>query len=117
MVPDRLGTVGAAYPKSLSRSARSASRAASGAMASAWDVESESEVAPTVIGRAAAAPVLATAAPSAEWGGLWVGLLGVTTLLMLFLAFVSMDLVRNLYDYRGDSPASGIVRALAGLFG
>ncbi|HMB07220.1 MAG TPA: DNA-binding protein [Isosphaeraceae bacterium] len=91
--------------------------AASGAMASAWDVESESEVAPTVIGRAAAAPVLATAAPSAEWGGLWVGLLGVTTLLMLFLAFVSMDLVRNLYDYRGDSPASGIVRALAGLFG
>ncbi len=60
--------------------------------------------------------MLASAAASAEWGGLWVGLLGVATLFMLFLAFVSIDLVRNLYDFRGDSPASGIVKALAGLF-
>ncbi len=89
---------------------------ASGAMASVWDVESESGEAPVATGRAAAAPVLAAAGPSAEWGGLWVGLLGVTTLFMLFLTFVSMDLVRNLYDYRGDSPASGIVRTLAGLW-
>jgi hypothetical protein len=44
-------------------------------------------------------------------------MLGVATLLMLFLAFVSMDLVRNLYDYQGDSPASGLVRSLAGLVG
>jgi hypothetical protein len=89
---------------------------ASGEMDSDWDVESESGGAPAATGRAAAAPVLAAAGPSAEWGGLWVGLLGVTTLFMLFLAFVSMDLVRNLYDYRGDSPASGIVRTLAGLW-
>jgi len=61
--------------------------------------------------------VLSSAASSAEWGGLWVGLLGVATLFMLFLAFVSLDLVRNLYDFRGDSPASGLVKGLAGLLG
>ena len=44
-------------------------------------------------------------------------MLGVATLFMLFLAFVSLDLVRNLYDFRGDSPASGIVKSLAGLIG
>ena len=33
---------------------------------------------------------------------------------MLFLTFVSLDLVRNLYDFRGDSPASGLVKSLAG---
>jgi hypothetical protein len=54
---------------------------------------------------------------SAEWGGLWVGMLGFVTLLMLFLSFVSLDLVRNLYDFRGDSPASGIVKSLASLIG
>jgi len=78
-----------------------------------WDVESET---PSSAGRAATAgPVLASAAASPEWGGLWVGLLGVATLFMLFLAFVSMDLVRNLYDFQGNSPASGLVKGLAGL--
>ena len=78
-----------------------------------WDVESEML---STAGRGAVAgPVLASSAASAEWGGLWVGLLGVATVFLLFLAFVSMDLVRNLYDYQGDTPASGIVKSLAGL--
>ena len=66
-------------------------------------------------GRAAPAAVLAAAAASAEWGGLWVGMLGVAAVFMLLLAFVSMDLVRNLYDFRADTPASGIVKSIAGL--
>ncbi|SIO59134.1 Helix-turn-helix domain-containing protein [Singulisphaera sp. GP187] len=89
--------------------------ATSGEMASAWDVESEGD-SPSSAGRAATAPsVLAAPGASAEWGGLWVTMLGVATLFMLFLAFVSMDLVRNLYDFQGNSPASGIVKSLAGL--
>ena len=80
---------------------------------SAWDVESESDS--SAADRAAAvAPILAPSAATAEWGGLWVGLLGVTTVFMLLLTFVSMDLVRNLYDFQGESPASGIVKSLAG---
>jgi hypothetical protein len=87
-------------------------------MGSGWDVESESGATPAATGRAAAgpSPMLASGGPSAEWGGLWVGILGVATLFMLFLTFVSLDLVRNLYDFRGDSPASGIVKSLAGMF-
>jgi hypothetical protein len=88
-----------------------------GEMASGWDVEAEGAAAAPAAGRAAPAPVLASAGASAEWGGLWIGMLGVATLFMLFLAFVSLDLVRNLYDFRGDSPASGIVKGLAGLIG
>jgi hypothetical protein len=89
-----------------------------GDMASGWDdVSGEGAPAAPAAGRAAPAPVLASAGASAEWGGLWIGMLGVATLFMLFLAFVSLDLVRNLYDFRGDSPASGIVKSLAGLIG
>jgi hypothetical protein len=85
---------------------------------SGWDVESESTPStPAVAGRAGPSPMLAGAGASPEWGGVWVGLLGVATLFMLFLTFVSVDLVRNLYDFRGDSPASGIVKLLAGLVG
>ena len=95
--------------------------AASGEMASAWDVESESEsAAPAGRGgraSAGASPMLAAAGATAEWGGLWIGLLGVTSIFMLFLAFVSMDLVRNLYEFQGNGPASGIVKSLAGLVG
>jgi hypothetical protein len=88
-----------------------------GEMGSGWDVESEGAAAAPAAGRQASSPVLASAGASAEWGGLWIGMLGVATLFMLFLAFVSLDLVRNLYDFRGDSPASGIVKSLAGLIG
>ncbi|MDR3637761.1 MAG: helix-turn-helix domain-containing protein [Isosphaeraceae bacterium] len=89
--------------------------ATSGDMASAWDVESESASAPA--GRGAPSPVLAPSAPSAEWGGAVIGMLSVATILMLFLAFVSLDLVRNLYEFRGDGPSSGIVKSLASLAG
>jgi hypothetical protein len=81
-----------------------------------WDTGDSVAPVATPSGRVATvAPVIAGAGATAEWGGLWVGILGVTTLFMLFLAFVSIDLVRNLYDFRGDSPASGIVSSLAGL--
>jgi hypothetical protein len=36
---------------------------------------------------------------------------------MLLLAFVGMDLVRNLYNFQGDTPASGLIQSLAGLLG
>jgi hypothetical protein len=90
--------------------------ATSGEMAAggAWDVESET---PSGAGRPAPATVLSAAGPSAEWGGLWVGMLGVASVLMLLLALVSVDLVRNLYDFRADTPASGIVKSLAGMIG
>jgi Helix-turn-helix domain len=84
--------------------------ATSGEMAAgAWEVE------PSSSSRSAPAAVLSTGGPSPEWGGLWVGLLGTASVFMILLAFVSMDLVRNLYDYRNDTPASGIVRSLAGI--
>ena len=89
--------------------------ATSGEMsAGAWDVESESGSPSSSAARSAPSPMMASQGPSAEWGGLWVGMLGVATVFMLLLAFVSMDLVRNLYDYRTDTPASGIVKTLAG---
>jgi len=90
--------------------------ATSGEMsAGAWDVESEGGV--TAGARSQPAAVLAASGPSAEWGGLWVGMLGAASVLMLLLAFISMDLVRNLYDYRADTPASGLVKSLAGVIG
>ncbi|MCA1686405.1 MAG: DNA-binding protein, partial [Planctomycetia bacterium] len=89
--------------------------ATSGEMSSgAWDVESESSGAASS-SRATPSTVMAGAGPSAEWGGLWVGMLGVAALFMLVLAFVSIDLVRNLYDFRSDTPASGIVKSISGL--
>ena len=90
---------------------------ASGEMsAGAWDVESESG-SPSSGGRAAPSPMMASQGPSAEWGGLWVGMLGVTTVFMLLLAFVSMDLIRNLYDFHEAGPASGLVKSIAGMIG
>ena len=52
-----------------------------------------------------------------EWGGLWVGLLGFTTVCLLFASFVALDLMRNLYDFHDTPVASGLVRTIAGLFG
>jgi hypothetical protein len=67
--------------------------------------------------RAAPAMVLAREAEQ-EWSGLWVGLLGFTTLCLLFAAFVAHDLVRNLYEFQsGGATGSGLVRMLAGMFG
>ena len=53
----------------------------------------------------------------AEWGGLWVGLLSFTTVLMFLVCFVSFDMARNLYEFRDGGPASGLVKAIAGMFG
>jgi hypothetical protein len=86
----------------------------SGGMASSsWDVESEASSASV----RAPATMLAPSGPSAEWGGLWVGFLGAATFFVLLLAFVGMDLVRNMYDIANDTPASGIVRSIAGMVG
>ena len=53
-----------------------------------------------------------------EWSGLWVGMLGVTTVFLFFAAFVAHDLVRNLYEFQsGGTMGSGLVRMIAGMFG
>jgi hypothetical protein len=53
-----------------------------------------------------------------EWSGVWVGLLGFTTVCLLFAAFVAHDLVRNLYEYQsGGTMGSGLVRMISGMFG
>ncbi len=66
---------------------------------------------------AAAGARLVPAGPQAEWGGIWVGLLGATAVLV----FVSM-----VFSYRPDpqplrvpgaGPASGLIKSIAGLFG
>lgn len=80
-------------------------------MASAWSAESSS---PSAATSGPAMVLQRDAAP--EWGGLWVSLLGVTTFLLLFMTFLSWDLMRNLYDFQESSPASGIISSLAGLF-
>jgi len=86
----------------------------SGGMASSsWDVESEASSASV----RAPATMLAPSGPSAEWGAFVVGSLGVATFFMMLLAFVGMDLVRNMYDIANDTPASGIVKGIAGMFG
>jgi hypothetical protein len=82
--------------------------------ASAWDVEDTSTSAPAA---RAASPVLAAAGPQAEWGGLWVGFLGAATFLMLILAFVGMDMVRNVYEFHEGGPGAGLVSFFAGLLG
>ena len=93
----------------------------SGESASAWDIDSEGGADEEPVGvraSAASTPALVASGAGAEWGGLWVGLLSVATVLILLLAFVSLDLVRNLYDFRGPTPvASGLVKMLAGLTG
>ena len=91
-----------------------------------WDEGDESASARA----AAAAPAAATAAPAAgrrtggslltdaggpPWGGVWVGVLCVTSVFMMVLAFITMDVVRNLNSFEGDTPvASGIVTMIAG---
>jgi hypothetical protein len=52
-----------------------------------------------------------------EWGRVWVGVLSFTTLFLLFAAFMALDLLRNLYDFRETPLASGLVRTIAGIFG
>ena len=60
---------------------------------------------------------MVAAGPQAEWGGIWVGLLGVTSVLVLTSMIFSIDLIRNLYEFKGEGPASGLIKGLAGFFG
>ena len=67
--------------------------------------------------RSAPAMVMAREADQ-EWSGIWVGLLGFTTICLFLAAFVAHDLVRNLYEYQsGGTMGSGLVRMLSGMFG
>jgi hypothetical protein len=52
-----------------------------------------------------------------EWGSVWVGVLSFATVFLLFAAFIVLDLMRNLYDFRETPLASGLVRTIAGIFG
>ena len=56
-------------------------------------------------------------AEAPEWGGVWVGVLSVASVLMIFLAFVGLDVVRNLYNFRGEGPAFGLVKQIASIVG
>ncbi|MFO0891550.1 MAG: helix-turn-helix domain-containing protein [Isosphaeraceae bacterium] len=84
--------------------------AVSSEMATAWqsDEGTSGSSAPAMVISREAAP---------EWGGLWVGLLGFTTVCLLFASFIAFDLMRNLYDFNDTPVASGLVRSIAGLFG
>jgi hypothetical protein len=67
--------------------------------------------------RAAPAMVMARESDQ-EWSGVWVGLLGFTTVCLFFAAFVAHDLVRNLYEFQsGGTMGSGLVRVFSGMFG
>jgi hypothetical protein len=85
--------------------------AVSSEMATAWS----SDEGATSGASAPAMVISREAAP--EWGGLWVGLLGFTSVLLLFASFIAIDLMRNLYDFHDTPVASGLVRSIAGLFG
>ncbi len=87
--------------------------AVSSDMASAW---SSSDAPATGTERSSPGLVLSRG-DDAEWSGLWVGLLGVATFLMLLVSFVSLDMIRNLYEFREEGGPSGLVKTIAGLFG
>ena len=103
-----------------------------GGSSDAWaDVSSETSAtdlpttAPVTAAPAAAAATpaaarggtLLTAAQGPEWGTPWVVVLGITAVFMLLLAFVGLDLVSNFNEFHQDGPASGLVKAIAGLMG
>ena len=53
-----------------------------------------------------------------EWSGVWVGVLGFTTICLFLGAFVAHDLVKNLYEFQsGGTMGSGLVRMFSGMFG
>ncbi|WP_165234318.1 helix-turn-helix domain-containing protein [Aquisphaera insulae] len=84
--------------------------AVSSEMATAWSSDEG-----TSSGPAPAMVISREAAP--EWGGLWVGLLCFTTLCILLASFVAWDLMRNLHDFHEMHNGSGLIQAIAGLFG
>ncbi len=91
--------------------------AISGEVESAWDVDEAEPAAAAAPAAAARSPMMAPAGAGPEWSGVWVSVLGVTAALMMILAFVGMDVIQNLYEFRGDGPASGLVKSIAGMIG
>ena len=89
----------------------------SGEMAGGWDVESEGAAPAAAAVPAAVGGRLMPSGPQAEWGGIWVGLLGATTALVFVSLVFSIDLVRNLYEFQSAGPAAGLIKSVAGLFG
>ncbi len=94
-------------------------------MASAWEEDATPSLASAPsMSMAPQQPYISAPAASAEWGGLWIGLLTAATVFMMLLSFVTMDLVRNMYprpanpDGTAEAPqASGLVKTIAGIFG
>lgn len=92
-------------------------------MASAWDEGAASmSSAPSLQTSASAAPYIAAPSAQAEWSGIWIGVLSAATVFIMLLAFISIDLMHNLYprpyDPKEAPPAaSGLVKTIAGMFG
>ena len=85
--------------------------AVSSEMATAWSSGEGS----TSGSQAPAMVISREAAP--EWGGVWVGLLGFTTVCLFFASLMAIDLMRNLNDFHDTPVASGMVRAFSSMFG
>jgi hypothetical protein len=87
--------------------------AVSSEMATAWSSSDSSA------GAERASPAMVLARESeAEWSGLWVGVLGATTVFMLLASAIAYDLVKNLYEFQSSGTmGSGLVSAIAKLFG
>lgn len=63
-------------------------------------------------------PALISRNVSTEWGTPWVVTLCISTAFMLLLCMVALDLVKNLYEFRGPTPvASGLIKQIAGILG
>ena len=86
-------------------------------MSSGWDVENAGSAASSAGSASVSPAMISTRGGEAEWSGLWVGFLVVTFVLAMFVSFVGIDLMRNLYEFRGGpASGSGLVKGLAGLF-
>ena len=87
---------------------------------SGWDATGESEDSSETRTKAPSkpTPALVRAGTPTEWGTPWVVGLCFSTAMMLLLCMVTFDLLRNLYEFRGNTPvASGLVKQIAGLIG
>jgi excisionase family DNA binding protein len=86
--------------------------AVSSEMASAWSSSGE-----RAFGAAGSGPAIVISRDvTPEWGGMWVGLLGLSSLAILFMLFIAIDLMHNLYDFHETWLASSLVRSIASLF-